>query len=65
MVGAESRSEGLAVAFSLLEVKFGLEEGSRLEVEFVREGVMQCALEAGLIGIVGAFERRRCAGKDG
>ena len=65
MVGAESRTEGLAVALSLLEVEFGLEEGPRLEVEFVGEGVVQRALETSLVGIVGAFEGRRSAGEDG
>ena len=65
MVGAESRSESLAVALSFLEVEFGLEEGSRLEVEFVREGVVQCALDTGLIGIVGAFKGCRCTGEVG
>jgi hypothetical protein len=37
MVDPESRSEGLAVALPLLEVEFRLKEGSRLEVEFVKE----------------------------
>ena len=65
MVGTEARSEGLAVALALLEVEFGLEEGSRFEVEFVRERIVQRALGAGLVGIVGAFEGRRCAGENG
>ena len=65
MVRTESRSEGFAVALALLKVEFGLEEGSGLEVELVGEGIVQRALDASLVGIVGAFERRRCASEDG
>ena len=65
MVRAESRTEGFAVALALLEIELGLEEGARLEVELVREGIVQRALDARLVGIVGAFERRRCASEDG
>ena len=65
MVCAEPRSKGFAVALALLEVEFGLEEGAWLEVEFVRERVVQRALDAGLVGIVGAFEGRRGASEDG
>jgi hypothetical protein len=37
MVDTKSRSKGLAVALLLLEVEFRLEEGSQLEVEFMKE----------------------------
>ena len=65
VVRAKAGTERLAVAFALLEVELGLEEGARLEVELVGEGVVQRALDAGLIGVVGAFEGRRRAGEDG
>ena len=65
MVRAKTGAERLAVAFALLEVELGLEEGARLEVELVREGVVQRALDAALVGVVGGLEGRRRAGEDG
>ena len=65
VVRAKAGAERPAVAFALLEVELGLEEGARLEVELVGEGVVQRALDAGLVGVVGAFEGRRRAGEDG
>jgi len=65
MVRAEAGAEGPAVPLALLEIELGLEEGARLEVELVREGVVQRALDARLVGVVGALEGRRRAGEDG
>lgn len=65
VVSAKAGAERPAVAFALLEVELGLEEGARFEVELVGEGVVQRTLDAGLIGVVGAFEGRRRAGEDG
>ena len=65
MVRTKSRTERFSVALTLLEVELGLEEGARLEVEVVREWVVQRTLDAGLVGVVSAFEGCRCAGEDG
>ena len=65
MVRAKTGPERLAVAFALLEVELGLEEGARLEVELVGERVVQRTLDAGLVGVVGALQVRRRAGEDG
>ena len=65
VVRAKTGAERPAIAFALLEVELGLEEGARLEVELVWEGVVQRALDAGLVGVVGALEGRRGAGEDG
>ena len=56
MVRTKSRTERFSVALTLLEVELGLEEGARLEVEVVREWVVQRTLDAGLVGVVSAFE---------
>ena len=65
VVRAKAGAERPPVALAFLEVELGLEEGARLEVELVREGVVQRALEAGLVGVVGAFEGRRRAREEG
>ena len=65
VVRAKAGAERPPVALALLEVELGLEEGARLEVELVREGVVQRALDAGLVGVVGAFEGCRCAREEG
>lgn len=65
VVSAKTGPEGLAVTLALLKVELGLEEGAWFEVKVVREWVVQRALDARLVGVVGAFEGRWGAGEDG
>ena len=65
VVRTKSGAKSPAVAFAFLQVELGLEERARFEVELMREGVVQRALDAGLVGVVGAFEGRRRTGENG
>ena len=65
MVRTKSRPESFSVALAFQEVEPGLEERARFEVEVVGEWVVQCTLDTGLVGVVGAFERCWCAGENG
>ena len=57
----ERRTERPALASPLLDVEAHLERRALLEVEVVREGVVQGAVDACLVGVEGALERRRRA----